>query len=774
MATKKRSATRELNHDNWNDDEEKEEPGLFEQAGSDVLQARVIKKAKRRGVTASSAEPGSGGTFAGFSGFKGTSVASTESKPSFDFLKGGVGIPTSSESSSTTSFTNGKATKGTLFGDLKKESSSTSSSAAASPIPLSELFKAKPGSWKCTVCDVSNESSADKCVACTTAKPGPPPPKAASAATKWTCDACMVPNAANVNECVCCQTKKPGSTASTPKSATTFGATSSGSGFSFGNSSKSGETSSFKFGVSSSTTKSEKKGSGFKFDSTASSTPSSGFKFGSSSTPTNAASTGFSFGSAGSKVESSSPSTGFKFGSSPSTTKTSSGFSFGSTAKTTTASTTGAPSGFKFTSTTSSTDESSASPTVTSGFSFKSSPKESPASTSSSKGFKFETSSNSSTPSKSEVKFGSFSSDAEKKDVSKEENNGSKLNSKGKFTANLRALNRQVAKWVMSKVEENPNVLLSPIFDDYAKHLKDITDKYGTTTSAASSPAQPKKDVNQPLLGAVFGSKDKSVDKVSFSTGSSGNSGFGNFIKPSSTEVLTTKTEDKAATPDISKPIKDGEKKDEPADKSESFSSTTSSSLFSFGNAAATKSTFSFGNTASNSSSGFSFGKASTPVFSGASSSSFFTGAAATTPANNKTEESNNDNANEDEPPKVEVKTVEENDAKFSMRCKLYYKKEKDFVDRGLGTLHLKVLEDKKVQLLVRAETNLGNILLNILINEKITFNQRGNNLQFVTIPNPTIKGMPEGPVTMLVKVKTEAMAKELHAKIQEILKEIS
>ncbi|CAB4065678.1 NUP50 [Lepeophtheirus salmonis] len=677
MATKKRSATRELNHDNWNDDEEKEEPGLFEQAGGDVLQARVIKKAKRRGVTAEE------------SGF----LLLLNPRPR---------RPSPME----------RPPREHFFGDLKKESSSTSSSAAASPIPLSELFKAKPGSWKCTVCDVSNESSADKCVACTTAKPGPPPPKAASAATKWTCDACMVPNAANVNECVCCQTKKPGSTASTPKSATTFGATSSGSGFSFGNSSKSGETSSFKFGVSSSTTKSEKKGSGFKFDSTASSTPSSGFKFGSSSTPTNAASTGFSFGSAGSKVESSSPSTGFKFGSSPSTTKTSSGFFV--------------------------------------RLLLQRVRRMNPQHLQRSKGFKFETSSNSSTPSKSEVKFGSFSSDAEKKDVSKEENNGSKLNSKGKFTANLRALNRQVAKWVMSKVEENPNVLLSPIFDDYAKHLKDITDKYGTTTS----PAQSKKDVNQPLLGAVFGSKDKSVDKVSFSTGSSGNSGFGNFIKPSSTEMER--------------------KKDEPADKSESFSSTTSSSLFSFGNAAATKSTFSFGNTASNSSSGFSFGKASTPVFSGAGSSSFFTGATATTPANNKTEESNNDNANEDEPPKVEVKTVEENDAKFSMRCKLYYKKEKDFVDRGLGTLHLKVLEDKKVQLLVRAETNLGNILLNILINEKITFNQRGNNLQFVTIPNPTIKGMPEGPVTMLVKVKTEAMAKELHAKIQEILKEIS
>jgi len=43
----KRSATSELNHDNWDAEEEKEEPGIFKSVGQEELQNRVIRKAKR-------------------------------------------------------------------------------------------------------------------------------------------------------------------------------------------------------------------------------------------------------------------------------------------------------------------------------------------------------------------------------------------------------------------------------------------------------------------------------------------------------------------------------------------------------------------------------------------------------------------------------------------------------------------------------------------------------------------------------------------------------
>ena len=54
-------------------------------------------------------------------------------------------------------------------------------------------------------------------------------------------------------------------------------------------------------------------------------------------------------------------------------------------------------------------------------------------------------------------------------------------------------------------------------------------------------------------------------------------------------------------------------------------------------------------------------------------------------------------------------------------RCKLFYKKGTEFADKGLGMLHLKPVDgSKKTQLLVRAETSLGNILLNIMLNKQV------------------------------------------------------
>jgi hypothetical protein len=46
----KRSATSELNHENWNEKEVPEEAGTFSKASPDVMQHRVIRSAKRRSV----------------------------------------------------------------------------------------------------------------------------------------------------------------------------------------------------------------------------------------------------------------------------------------------------------------------------------------------------------------------------------------------------------------------------------------------------------------------------------------------------------------------------------------------------------------------------------------------------------------------------------------------------------------------------------------------------------------------------------------------------
>lgn len=44
----KRAASTDLNHDNWDDEEKPEEAGTFKKASDDVLEKRIVKKAKRR------------------------------------------------------------------------------------------------------------------------------------------------------------------------------------------------------------------------------------------------------------------------------------------------------------------------------------------------------------------------------------------------------------------------------------------------------------------------------------------------------------------------------------------------------------------------------------------------------------------------------------------------------------------------------------------------------------------------------------------------------
>ena len=103
-------------------------------------------------------------------------------------------------------------------------------------------------------------------------------------------------------------------------------------------------------------------------------------------------------------------------------------------------------------------------------------------------------------------------------------------------------------------------------------------------------------------------------------------------------------------------------------------------------------------------------------------------------------------------------------------RCKLFYKKGKEFADKGLGMLHLKRIEDK-VQMVVRAETNLGNILLNIIINKSMNFTRRANNVQFSCVPNPAIKDVEPGrPVIMLAKVKNADIATILEEEINKLI----
>ena len=109
----------------------------------------------------------------------------------------------------------------------------------------------------------------------------------------------------------------------------------------------------------------------------------------------------------------------------------------------------------------------------------------------------------------------------------------------------------------------------------------------------------------------------------------------------------------------------------------------------------------------------------------------------------------------EDAPPVVEVKQVAEDDAKYSKKCKLFYKKDGSYVEKGVGMLYLKTVEGEKTQLLVRADTNLGNVLLNILLSSQIPTTRVGkNNVMLVCVPNPPVdpKADTSAPCPMLIR----------------------
>lgn len=116
-------------------------------------------------------------------------------------------------------------------------------------------------------------------------------------------------------------------------------------------------------------------------------------------------------------------------------------------------------------------------------------------------------------------------------------------------------------------------------------------------------------------------------------------------------------------------------------------------------------------------------------------------------------------------PPKPEVvSAITEEGSVYSKRVKLFYKKDDSYVDKGIGNLFIKKV-DTKTQLVLRADTNLGNILLNIVLNDKIPVVRQGtNNVSLVCIANPPMDPKLDAtkPVALLLRVKSAADADEL------------
>ncbi|CAN9508328.1 unnamed protein product [Ophioblennius macclurei] len=292
------------------------------------------------------------------------------------------------------------------------------------------------------------------------------------------------------------------------------------------------------------------------------------------------------------------------------------------------------------------------------------------------------------------------------------------------YRRQLTALNVSVRDWITKHVNDNPLCDLNPIFRDYERHLASIEKQYGAKEGGAEEKQQD---------AATSSSAPPPAAAAAAGTPSSSSSSLFSF----------SKTEEKSATSSL------------PTGVTFNFGQKVDSSVLgTLGSAPS----FSFSSTSSSSSAPSLFGStAAAPLsFGGAKTDN-------AQPADDNAEES-------EEPPKPEVKEVKEDDAFYSKKCKMFYKKDAEFKEKGVGTLHLKETAEGKTQMIIRADTNLGNILLNILVPSSMPCTRVGkNNVMVVCVPNPALDDKsPSSTVPLLIRVKTAEDADELHKILEE------
>lgn len=350
------------------------------------------------------------------------------------------------------------------------------------------------------------------------------------------------------------------------------------------------------------------------------------------------------------------------------------------------------------------------------------------------------------------------------------------------YGKHLRALNKGVCSWIVEHVDKNPLCDLTPIFQDYKKHLAEIDQKFNSTESEDSSPENSSLESNTPKDSSHQSSQDCSTSAPSSPNASpKPKSSNGSIFAQSSSKISVT-TIAEASSNDIKVPAENplgSMLKSNAPQKAPVFTG------FGSGPSSDEKSKFTgFGLSKSDDTSKFSgFGSSKVgeaPKFSGfgglsSTSAGGFSGFQfqSSMVGGNSTKDtisgsvSSTTDANESEyvPPKPESTTIEEKDAFYSKKCKLFYMLDNAYKNKGVGNLHLKPVPDtNKTQLIIRADNAVGTILLNIVLSPSLPISRQGkNNITIVCIPNPPVRDDLEGKVVpLLIRVKTSEDADEL------------
>ncbi|XP_006888190.1 PREDICTED: nuclear pore complex protein Nup50 [Elephantulus edwardii] len=288
----------------------------------------------------------------------------------------------------------------------------------------------------------------------------------------------------------------------------------------------------------------------------------------------------------------------------------------------------------------------------------------------------------------------------------------------------LAALNCSVRDWIVKHVNRNALCDLTPIFKEYEEYLANIERQHGDSNSERDT-------------GKMLGEAQPSL-------------------------FSSTKSQQESTF------LFHGGKAEAVAEQKPDPPSGATGASFNFGKKIDSAV---LGSLSAGPLSGFSFPSGNTSLLgrdtapSKAASSPFTTKPPESRTEPGSSESKGGDEEESDEPPKVVVTEVKEEDAFYSKKCKLFYKKDNEFKEKGVGTLHLKPTANQKTQLLVRADTNLGNILLNVLVAPNMPCTRTGkNNVLIVCVPNPPVdEKNTTSPVTMLIRVKTSEDADELH-----------
>lgn len=331
---------------------------------------------------------------------------------------------------------------------------------------------------------------------------------------------------------------------------------------------------------------------------------------------------------------------------------------------------------------------------------------------------------------------------SEKSFENKDENKNSSETKKLNYYTKLKGLNESVSDWIKKHVEETPLCILTPIFKDYEKYLKEIQEEYqGPDVESKSKTISDEKIASEATLNTQ---NTMPVKSTSPSSGNKSETSLFSNTSATNTSISIFKSQNN--------PLLQGEKSTFGSNIATDTSSNigTTKTSFPFGinsNIQTTAEPFSFAtNTTTNNNAPFSFGTGKPFSFNSNIQ---------------KPAETNDTNEEEDEPPKVEFTPVLEENSVYDKRCKVFVKKDNNFVDKGVGTLYIKEIKDNgKHQLLVRANTNLGNVLINLILISTIPIRRMGkNNVMMVCIPTPDSK---PPPVPILIRVKTSEEADEL------------